>query len=268
MPEQRFEAIDEGRGFDWGRTSADYDRFRPGPPDSFYTRLKNFEVGLAGQRLLDIGTGTGLLARRFAAQGVQASGIDLSQAQIAMATLSAEREGLQIDYQVAGAELLPFTDDSFDVVTANQCWMYFDLGRTIPEVCRVLKPNGCLVVSHFSFMPHLDPIVRASEKLVLKHNSEWGGADWDGYLAPEPSWSTAAFELTGFFTYDEQIPFTLESWRGRMRALRGIAASLDNDQVAEFDREHEALLKTLAGDEFDIWHRIHAQIFKPRPPGG
>jgi len=268
MPEQRFEAIDEGRGFDWGRTSTDYDRFRPGPPDSFYTRLQSFEIGLASQRLLDVGTGTGLLARRFAAQGVATCGSDVSEAQIAMAISSAEREGLKIDYQVAGAESLPYADDSFDVVTANQCWMYFDLSKTIPEVCRVLKPGGCLLVSHFSFMPRLDPIVAASERLVLEHNPDWGGADWSGHLAAEPDWSIDTFELIGFFAYDEQIPFTRESWRGRMRALRGIAASLNSDQVAAFDREHEALLEQLTGNEFQIWHRIHSQIFRPRSQPG
>ena len=38
-------------------------------------------------------------------------------------------------------------------------------------------------------------------------------------------------ELVGLFVYEEAIPFTRESWRGRMRALRGIAASLTADQV-------------------------------------
>jgi hypothetical protein len=103
---------------------------------------------------------------------------------------------------------------------------------------------------------------------VLEHNPDWGGADWSGHLAAEPDWSIDTFELIGFFAYDEQIPFTRESWRGRMRALRGIAASLNSDQVAAFDREHEALLEQLTGNEFQIWHRIHSQIFRPRSQPG
>jgi SAM-dependent methyltransferase len=264
MPDQSFEKIDAGRSIDWGKTSRDYDRFRPGPPDSFYYRLLALGIGESGQSILDLGTGTGLLARRFARQGVRVSGIDISDGQIAMARQAAEREGLRIDYAVASAESLPFPDHHFDALTANQCWMYFDLKKAIPEVSRVLKPGGELLVSHFSFMPRLDEIVQASEQLVLKHNPDWGGADWDGHLPAEPRWSAHAFELTGFFFYDEQIPFTREGWRGRMRALRGIAASLTAEQVDEFDREHDRLLRSLGAESFRIWHRIHAQIFRAK----
>ena len=264
MPEQTFSGIDAGRGFDWGRTSQDYDRYRPGPPESFYQRLTGFGIGAADQRLLDLGTGTGLLARRFAAMGIRVCGVDVSEAQIAMAQSAAAREKAQINFTVAGAEALPFADESQDVITANQCWMYFDLARTIPEVRRVLVSGGALVVSHFSFLPTLDPVVAASEALVLKHNPDWGGAAWNGYLPAEPKWSRSAFDLTGFFTYDEAITFSRESWRGRMRALRGIAASLTPAQVAAFDEEHAQMLAGMVDQQFSILHRIHAQIFTPK----
>ena len=78
MADQSFEHIDAGRGIDWGRTSQDYDHYRPGPPDSFYRKLLALDIGLPDQRILDIGTGTGLLARRFAAQGAHVAGIDVS----------------------------------------------------------------------------------------------------------------------------------------------------------------------------------------------
>ncbi len=266
MANQSFEHIDAGRGIDWGRTSQDYDRYRPGPPDSFYRKLQALDIGLPDQRILDIGTGTGLLARRFAAQGAQVAGIDVSAEQIAMAQNAAQQEVLSIDFRVAVAEDIPHSERSFDVVTANQCWLYFDNTRAISQVCRVLAPTGRLLVSYFSFMPRLDAVAQASEALVLKYNPDWNGADWDGVIAPVPKWSAEHFELVGMFVYDEQIPFTRESWRGRMRALRGIAASLSTAHVSAFDAEHDTLLGSLAGDEFDVWHRIHAHIFAPRAP--
>ena len=106
--------------------------------------------------------------------------------------------------------------------------------------------------------------MRASEKLVLKYNPDWSGADWDGFIPAQPRWSLEEFDLVGLFIYDEQIPFTRESWRGRMRALRGISANLSEDQVNAFDQEHEALLSAMAADRFDVWHRIHAHIFRPK----
>jgi len=261
LPEQTFSEIDAGREFDWGRTSRDYDRYRPGPPASFYLKLAALDIGRPGQLVLDLGTGTGLVARQFARQGALASGIDVSADQIAMAQAAAARESLSVEFRVAPAEAIPFRRRSFDVISANQCWLYFDTAKVLPEVCRVLKPGGRLLVSHFSFMPRLDPLVRASEQLVLQFNPDWSGADWDGELAAVPRWSRRNFDLVGLFVYDEAIPFTRESWRGRMRALRGIAASLSEVEVEEFDRQHEALLETLAGETFTVWHRLHAQIF-------
>ena len=261
MPDQSIEGIDAGRTFDWGRAAEDYDRFRPGPPDSFYRKLHALDVGLPSQRILDIGTGTGLLARRFAAAGSHVCGIDLAEAQIRMARHAARREGIDVSFQVAAAESLPFEPASFDVVSACQCWWYFDLDRLLPEVRRVLKPDGRLAVSYFSFLPRLDPVVAASEALVLEFNPDWSGADWDGFTNPIPRWSKPGFRLVGLFEYDEAIPFTRESWRGRMRALRGIAASLTAAEIEAFDSAHEQRLLGLAPASFRILHRIHAQIF-------
>ena len=52
---------------------------------------------------------------------------------------------------------------------------------------------------------------------------------------------------------------------GRIRASRGIGATLDEKQVASFDAEHEALLKNIAEPEFTITHRIDAHILKVGP---
>ena len=54
------------------------------------------------------------------------------------------------------------------------------------------------------------------------------------------------FRIRARICYDEAIWFTREEWRGRMRALRGIGASLSGEQVDAFDREHGALLRCIA----------------------
>ena len=264
MAELQFDEIDRGKRFDWGKTSADYDRYRPGPPDSFYTRLLGFGLGQENQQILDLATGTGLLARRFALQGANVSGVDISPQQIQMARQAGEREKVDIDFRVADVVELPFADNSFDLITANQCWIYFDSNAVLAEAKRLLKPEGQLVISHFSFMPRMDEVVQASEELVLRHNPDWNGADWDGYIKAEPGWCGGDFELAGYFMYDEQITFDHAGWRGRMRALRGISASLNPEKVDAFDTEHRQLLEAYP-EELQIWHRIHAQIFRQCP---
>lgn len=256
--------IDAGRQIDWGRTSIDYARYRPGPPQSFYDRLRALRIGLPGQRILDLGTGTGVLAREFARRGCLATGIDVSTEQVATARRLSFDEQLQVDFRVAPAEEMPLEDASFEVVTANQCWLYFDLRHVIPEVRRILVPGGLLMVSHFSWLPRMDPIASASEELVLRFNPDWSGADWDGSIPARPPWLREIFELRDMFSYDERVSFTRESWRGRVRALRGVGASLSGEEVRAFDREHEALLERIADKTFTVLHRIDAHILQFR----
>ena len=257
-------AIDEGKEFDWGRTSADYARHRPGPPPSFFERLRVLGVGSPGQRILDLATGTGVLARQFAVQGAVVTGTDIASEQIDAAARLARAAGLNARFMVAPAERTGLPDASFDAVTANQCWMYFDRDRVVAEVRRLLAVDGVLVVSFFSWLPQADAIARASEGLVLEFNPQWTGAAWDGRIPPMPSWAGADFDLTAMFWYDEPIPFTRESWRGRMRACRGTGASLAPEAIESFDRAHDALLRKIAGESFSIVHRISAHFLRPR----
>jgi hypothetical protein len=61
------------------------------------------------------------------------------------------------------------------------------------------------------------------------------------------------------------LPFTRESWRGRMRATKWIGAALTAGQTAAFDREHKELLERIAPAQFSIRHRIRIQIFESNP---
>jgi 2-polyprenyl-3-methyl-5-hydroxy-6-metoxy-1,4-benzoquinol methylase len=74
--------IDNDRNIDWGSTSGDYRLFRPGPPQDFYDRLHALGVGLPAQRILDLGTGTGVIALELARRGAIATGIDIAPEQI------------------------------------------------------------------------------------------------------------------------------------------------------------------------------------------
>ena len=257
------ESIDPGRSIDWGRTSSDYAEFRPGPPPSFYERLRELGVGIPGQRILDLGTGTGVLARDFARAGCRAVGVDISEAQIEMARALAHGEQLAVEFRVAPAEDTGLPAASFDAVTANQCWLYFDRDRAVAEVRRVLASGGVLVISHFSYLPRLDPIARRTEDLVLRFNPQWTAADWSGDVPVIPRWVRGDFSLADSFVYDEAIPFTRESWRGRMRACRGVGAALSAAEVERFDAAHATMLDAEVPKHFEVLHRINAHVLRP-----
>lgn len=256
--------IDPGRTIDWGRTSADYARHRPGYPPSFHARLSALEIGRAGQRILDLGTGTGNLAREFARRGAVVTGVDVSTGQIEAARELADGEALAVDFRVAAAEETGLPSGAFDVVSASQCWLYFDESRIVPEVARLLAPGGVLVTCHICWLPKLDPLAAATEELVLAFNPAWSAAGYEGVIPPVPRWAEGRFDLVAMFWYDEAIPFTAESWRGRIRACRGIGAALAPAEVEAFDSALAELLAGQTGEGFEILHRIDAHVLAPR----
>ena len=71
------------------------------------------------------------------------------------------------------------------------------------------------------------------------------------------------FRLVTYHAYEEGIPFTRESWRGRIRACRGIGAALSADEVVRFDQEHDALLRQIAPETFTILHQVWLHAYTP-----
>lgn len=112
--------IDGGKEFDWGLASADYAKYRDIYPVEFYERIVSLGYCRDGQKVLDLGTDTGVLPRNMYKYGAEFVGTDISENQIKYAKELSK--GLDIDYIVSSAENLNFTDKSFDVVTACQCF--------------------------------------------------------------------------------------------------------------------------------------------------
>src|SRR4029077_2535379 len=113
----------------------------------------------------------------------------------------------------------------------------------VTEAKRLLVPGGRLMTSHIGWLPRQDATAKRTEDLVLKHNPDWTAADFSGEVPANLRWIGDDFRVVAFFVYQEPLPFTRESWRGRIRACRGVAASLSPQQVEVFDNEHAALLE-------------------------
>lgn len=247
---------------DFGRTSSDYAKHRPGFPTSFFERLDRLGIGRKDQRILDLGTGTGVVARELAKRGANVTGIDPAANQIAAASELDRAAGVNVEYLVGKAEATGLPAGSFDVVIAGQCWHWFDSMAAFDETTRLLTPNGRLVVCHFDWLPLPGNVVDATEQLILAHNPTWNLA---GGIGLYPQWAVdagrAGFRDLEIFAYDHAQPMSHEAWRGRIRASAGVGASLPPEKVAAFDRELAEILRTrFPDDPLSVAHRVFALI--------
>jgi ubiquinone/menaquinone biosynthesis C-methylase UbiE len=248
---------------DFGKTAADYGRHRAGFPDEFFERL--FAAGFLKPTcsVLDIGTGTGTVARGLAQRGCNATGLDPSAPLLAEARrIDAEAGITSIQYVEGRAEALPFADSTFDVVTAGQSWHWFGRTQAAAEAYRVLKKGGRIVIAHFDWVPLAGNVVDATERLIMRHNPQW---QMEGGTGIHPAWladvAIAGFSGIETFSFDVGIPYTHEGWRGRIRASAGVAAALPAVRVAQFDADLADLLANeFPEDPLIVPHRVWALV--------
>lgn len=256
--------IDAGKAFDWGRTSEEYAKYRDIYPKEFYRKIIDRELCIKGQKVLDLGTGTGVLPRNMYQYGARWTGTDISPEQIEQAKRLSEEAGMKIDFQVMPTEEVDFPEESFDVITACQCFWYFDHERVMPKLADILKQDGKLLILYMAWLPFEDEIAGKSERIVLKYSPNWTGAGETRHPIWIPDVAYEYFELEDHEEYDVKVPFTKESWHGRMRACRGVGASLSGDELAKWDEEHRKMLDEIAPERFDVLHYAALAVLRKK----
>ncbi len=126
------------RSGSFGQVAADYERFRPGPPEVAVDWLLPDHV----ERVVDLGAGTGALTRLL-----------IDRADDVVAVEPDERMRSMLARQVPAAratdgrgESMPLPDGSVDAVLASSSWHWMDPIPALNEVARILEPHGTLGV--------------------------------------------------------------------------------------------------------------------------
>ncbi len=257
--------IDNGNPFDFGKTSADYALYRDIYPESLYAKMLDSGIGRSGSTVLDLGTGTGVFPRNMCRFGGQFHGVDISSAQIREARRLCKEQGLPVTFSVGPAEEIAFPDKYFDAVTAVQCFLYFDKEKVLPVIRRILKDDGLFATVWMAWLPGESEIAQKTEELILKHNPVWQGCGYTRQSSGVPDWSLPYFQIRRIENYVEDIPFDKNSWMGRIRACRGVAASMDPGTIQRFQAEHEAMLSDMEADSFKIPHQILIHVYSKNP---
>lgn len=125
----------------FGEVAEEYDRLRPRPSDD----ALDFLIPSSASTVLEIGAGTGVLTRLLVDRLANVTAVEPDDRMRAVLAAGV-RGGASIAIVAGTAEDLPAEDSSCDVVIAQSAWHWVDEERAIPEVARVLRPEGRLAL--------------------------------------------------------------------------------------------------------------------------
>jgi SAM-dependent methyltransferase len=134
----------------------------------------------AGERVLDLATGTGEVARRAARLGADVSAIDIAGPMLDKARASAAEEGLAVAFELGDVEYLPYDDAGFDVLVSNFGVVFApDHANVASELARVTRPGGRLGFTAWKPNSKLGEMYRrfTEEPIEGREAYEWGRED-------------------------------------------------------------------------------------------
>lgn len=131
----------------WGRGGRHYDDVSFAISDALAHAAQRLDAR-AGERILDVATGTGWSARNVARMGATVVGVDISRELLAAAHALSQHIRPAIEFRRGDAESLPVEDAAFDGVISTFGVMFaFDQARAAEQLARVCRPGGRLVLT-------------------------------------------------------------------------------------------------------------------------
>lgn len=168
-----------------------------------------------GERVLDVGCGTGIVARRAAPRvgdSGRVVGLDLNEGMLAVARASSSSSRPPIEWRQGNATRLPFPEGAFDVVLCQQALQFVsDRSAALREMHRVLAPQGRAAISVCRPIEHSPAYLLLAECL-----KRYVGAEAEAMMrSPFPSWTTdeARALLTGAGFRDVRVRIDVGSVR-------------------------------------------------------
>jgi ubiquinone/menaquinone biosynthesis C-methylase UbiE len=205
----------------------------------------------AGQQVLDVGCGTGVVAVTAARRGALATGLDLSPVLLERAHENASIAGVRIDWREGDVENLPFDDGAFDVVLSQFGHMFAPRPDVaIGQMLRVLKPGGTIA---FTTWP---PELFTGRMFTI--SARYAPPPPPG-VAPPPQWgdpgvvSQRLGKAVKDIVFDRKtmlVPalspqhnrIKFEKAAGPLTKLVETLSASDPEKLAAFRREYEALI--------------------------
>lgn len=243
-PAHRLRQVAESFGGDAAR----YDRTRPAYPAALIGRIV---AASPGRDVLDVGCGTGIVARQFEAAGCAVLGVepDARMAEFARST------GVQVE--VATLEAWDAADRTFDAVVAGTAWHWVDPVAGAAKAAQVLRPGGLLAPFHHVFQTPSELAGVAAEayrRVVPDSLFNFGSQPRSALELYQPLFDKIAdgIRQAGVFTEPQQWQFDWERTYSRDEWLdqlptQGAFTQLPPEQLAEVQNAVGAAIDGIGG---------------------
>lgn len=229
-------------------TAGDYDRFSrymEGSAREFYERL----TVAPGSQLLDVACGSGQLALMAAKDGIRVTGVDIAGNLVERARTRANAEGLNVRFEEADAESLPFDDASFDVVVSLIGAMFAPRPQLVAqEMLRICVPGGTVAMANWTPQGFIGQMFKTVSKFIAPNGMPspvlWGDEatvrERLGHGLSELTLTRRQYRFEYPFPPSDVVEFFRLYYGPTNRAF----ASLDAEGQAQLRRDLEALWTT------------------------
>ncbi|SHN75511.1 Methyltransferase domain-containing protein [Cryptosporangium aurantiacum] len=224
--------------------AARYDRTRPRYPDALVRR-----IAAAGPDILDVGTGTGIVARQLRTAGATVLGVEPDERMAAFA------RDTGVPVEVTTFEAWDPGGRTFDAVVAGQTWHWVDPVAGAAKAAEVLRPGGRIVLFWHVFQ--VAPALAEASAAVLRRVAPELPFDPRALARPAAAYEPMlgpvvdALRRAGFgeperWDADEQRTYTKDEWLDQI-PTQGMLTRLPADAVAEVIAEAGTAIDTLGG---------------------